>query len=85
MSHRNSMFSCSLREREIDRICCNFIPVAATNIYATVGSNVHVPKKKKEEEKGFNNYMAGTKGIRPGNYELMVKVGYKQTNPRVAS
>lgn len=29
--------------------------------------------------------MVGTKGIRPGNYELMVKVGYKQTNPRVAS
>jgi hypothetical protein len=81
------MFSCSLRERE--RICCNFIPVAATNRYSTAGIQypcTNEKKMKKKRKKEFNNYMPGTKGITPGNYELMVK-SWIQANKskRVAS
>jgi hypothetical protein len=89
VSHRNSMFSCSLRERERERereyVATSFQLQPQTDIQLP-GSNIHVPMKKKEEEKEFNNYMPGTKGITPGNYELMVK-SWIQANKskRVAS
>jgi hypothetical protein len=46
------------------------------NRYSTAGSNAHVPKNR--TRKGINNLMPGTKGIRQGSYELMVRDGYKQ-------